>query len=317
MATVYVTVADGHQHTQRMAIGMGYAFNPAEDSGYGVDSASILASLTASDVGHGLDAILPINAAISASDTGHGVDVSAVAKAFFLIDQNNILQPLGVFVLRDGKEELLPKTRDNTDTIPGRHGELDFGSELGARVMEFKVHINTTPAEKTALKRRLAAYLNPLLGVKPLIDSHDLEKTYYVKYAGNIDLDNYVNALQFTIPFKMSDPIIYGSFEQTQIGSGTITNDGTLECPLTIEIVGAVTNPSVVIGSYTLTYAGTLTSSDTLIIDTGAITCTLNGVNAIGNLTGLTTDVVLAVGDTVVTVPANGTTTIRFREQWI
>jgi phage-related protein len=183
--------------------------------------------------------------------------------------------------------------------------------------MEFKVHINTTPEAKTALKRTLAAYLNPMNGVKTLIDSHDIEKTYYVKYAGNIDLTNYVNALQFTIPFKATDPIIYGSFEQVRVGSGTITNDGTLECPLTIEVVGAATNPSVVVGGKTLTYTGVLTSSDTLIIDTGALTCTLNGANALANLTGLTTDVLLAVGDTEVTVPSTGTVTFRFREQWI
>lgn len=316
MADKTIVVADGHQHTQQTAIGIGYAFNPAEDSGHGVDAASIIASLTSSDTGHGLDTILPVTASITASDTGLGVDVGAVAKAFYFIDSQNILQPLGVFVMRDGKEQLLPNTRNNTESVPGRHGEFDFGSELEARILEFHVHIDTTVAEKAALKRTLAAYLNPLNGVKALIDSADKDKTYYVKYAGNIDLDNYVNAMQFTIPFKASDPIIYGSFEQSQVGSGTITNDGTLECPVKITIVGAVTNPSVVIGSYTLTYTGTLTSSDTLIIDTGALTCTFNGVNALGDLTGLTPDVVLAVGDTVVTV-SGGTVTLTWTERFI
>lgn len=315
MATVYVTVADGHQHTQRMAIGMGYAFNPAIDTGCGVDAVSILASLTANDTGYGVEAA-SVLASLAANDTGHGIDTLSVAKAYYLIDSHNILQPLGVFVLRDKKEELLPKTRENTDTVPGRHGEYDFGSELDARVMEFKVHVNTTPETKTALKRTLAAYLNPMNGVRTLIDSHDIEKTYYVKYAGNIDLTNYVNAMQFTIPFKATDPVIYSSFEQVQVGSGTITNDGSLPCPVTIEIVGAVTNPSFVIGGKTLTYAGVLTSSDTLTIDTGALTCTLNGANALANLTGLTTDVLLAVGDTPVTA-SGGIVTFRFREQWI
>jgi len=313
--TLYQYIADGHQTTQ-LVVGMGEVFDPSLDTGYGADAASILAGLTVADTGVGADAARVL-ASLTASDTGHGVDIGSVAKTFWLIDSHNILQPLGVFVMRDGKEELLPTTRNNTDTIPGRHGEFDFGSELEARVMEFKVHINTTPETKTALKRTLAAYLNPLLGVKPLVDSHDMDKTYYVKYAGNIDLTNYVNALQFTIPFKASDPVIYGTFEQTQVGSGTITNDGTLECPMTITIIGAVTNPAVVVGTYTLTYTGTLTSSDTLIIDTGALTCTLNGVNAMGNLTGLTPDVVLVVGDTVVTAASAGSTVFTWTEQWI
>lgn len=317
MANKTIIISDGHQHTQRTAIGIDYAFNPAEDTGAGVDIAAILASLAAEDTGAGVDVLSPVLATIYTSDDGAGNETSTAAKTFFLIDSRNVLQPLGVFVLKDSKEELLPKTRENTEEIPGRHGEIDFGSELQPRVMEFKVHINATPAEKSALKRKLAAYLNPLNGAKPLIDSQDIEKTYYVKYAGNIDLSNYVNAMQFTIPFKASDPIIYGSFEQTKVGSGIISNDGTLECPVVVKITGLVTNPSVTIGAHTLTYTGGLTSSDTLVIDTGALTATFNGVNALINLDGLTPDIVLPVGDTMVTAANGGTTVFSWRERFI
>ena len=52
------------------------------------------------------------------------------------VDENGILQPLGVKVLRDSREELLPATRDYVEVIPGMDGEYDFGCDLESRILE-------------------------------------------------------------------------------------------------------------------------------------------------------------------------------------
>ena len=126
-----------------------------------------------------------------------------------------------------------------------------------------------------------------------------------------------MNAMQFTIPFKASDPVIYNSFEQESVGSGVIYNAGTLECPLVITITGIVTDPTVVVGNYSLSYSGTLAEADVLVIDTGALTCTLNGVNALTNLTGLSPDIKLQPGKTFVIATDGGIAAFRYRERWL
>lgn len=284
------------------------------DIGAGNESILLTANVTVTDCGQGIDVIKPISANLNISDTGQGVDTPATAKAFFLIGQDGVLHPLGVVVLRDSRQVLLPGTRENTEAIPGRHGEIDFGSEFQPRVMELQVATSTDPDAREQLKRTLAKWLNPLMGAQPLIFSSDIEKTYYVKYAGKIDLTHYPNFLEFTIPFKSSDPFMVGSFERQHIGSGVLTNEGTFEAPVKIEIIGPVTNPSVTIGSSTLTWTGTVGVGNKLEIDTERMTVTFNGVNALANYEGGFPK--LQPGGTEVTV-SGGTITFTWRGRWI
>jgi len=314
MADKIIVVAEGLQSIQE-AVGLAAAYDPALDTGKGVEAVSINASIGASDEGVGLD-LCSLAASLAVSDVGQGTDASSAAKTFFLVDSNNVLQPLGVIVLRcKGREDLLPGTRENAEEIPGRHGEIDFGSEFRPRLLELYVAKNTDSAAREQLKRTFAKFLNPLQGAKPLIFADDTDKTYYVKYAGKIDLSQWPDYMEFTIPLKASDPIIIGTWEKVQTGSGTLTNEGTFETPLVIEIAGTVTNPSVVVGGQTLSYTGSLASGDELVIDTGLMTVTFNGVNSLGNYSGGFPK--LQPGETAVTAAAAGTTTWKWRDRWI
>ena len=236
-------------------------------------------------------------------------------KTDYLVDENNILQPLNVKVMRDSSIDLMPEPKADTDTIPGRHGEIYFGSKLGARAIELKVLASDfTAEEREDLKHTMAAYLSPIGDAKALVFADDLEKQYMVKYAGKIDPTQYPTWLQFVIPFKSALSYILGSFEEIQIGSGTITNAGNEETPLTIEIAGPVTNPSITIGTYTLIYTGTIDSGSTLIIDVEAMTVKLDGVNAVPDYSGGFPW--LSAGNTTVTAASAGTTTFRYRGRW-
>jgi predicted phage tail component-like protein len=287
------------------------------------------------DYGQGLDAItkiipplieiietaigndtISILASMSVSDAGTGRDIVSIAKAYFIIDAESIMQPLGVLVVGDSRFDIFPQLKEYTEEIPGKHGEINFGSNLGSRPLELHVASmdGMTPEEKEEFKRLCARYLNPVSGAKPLIFKDDINKTYSVKYAGKIDPTQYADWLEFTIPFKMTGSYIEGSFEKKQIGSGTITNSGNIETGLRIEISGAVTDPTVVIGDDTLSYDGTINAGETLVIDTENMTAELDGENVLHNLTG-DLPLMLQPGETAVTADSN--VTFIWRERWV
>jgi len=293
----------------------GYFYNKKyEDGGRNYNSGPMVIAVF--DVGLGTDTVNPIATSVTISDSGTGVELISIAGAFFVIDSENILQPLGVLVTRDSRFELLPATRDHTEEIPGRHGEFDFGTEFKPRYIELQVNTREglIPLEKSQLQRLFAKYLDPTKGTKTLIFSDDVEKTYKVKYAGKIDLTQYATWFQFAIPFKMHDPIITGSFEKMLIGNGNLFNNGTFETPLIIEIAGSSANPSVTIGANNFTYTGTIPSGQTLVIDTDKATAKLNGANVLDKITG-PLPYYVQPGETSVTAGSN--VTIKWKDRWI
>jgi len=232
------------------------------------------------------------------------------------VDTNGILQPIGVTVLRDSREDLLPPTRDISETVSGLDGEFDFGSELNPRIIELYVRTDTmTPEEREAMKRTIAEYLNPQNGAKTFLFEDNPSKMYYVICDGKIQVQSVKNWTTFIIPLKVCNAFIVSTELHTHTGSGTLTNEGTFETPLVIEITGPVTNPSIQVGSDTLTWEGTVGVSDTLKIDSEHMTVTFNGVNAIANYTGGFPK--LQPGDTTVTATSGGTTVFKWRSRWI
>lgn len=315
MGDVNIFAADGWQTTNE-AVGVGAVYDELRETGMGRDElAALIASLPVSDVGTGADSVA-LSASLATTDAGQGTDSATVGKFFFLIDDKNILQPIGVIVLRgEGSEDLLPGTRDDSEDVPGRDGEIDFGCDFKPRTLELKVSAKTDAVSREQLKRTITRWLNPKAGAKPLAFSDDIEKTYYVRYAGKIDPSQWVDYLEFTIPFKASDPLIYGTYEKTKTGSGTLVNAGNYETPLAITIYGPVVNPQVSIGNTALSYTGVLAESDILTIDTGSMTVKLNGANAMAGYTGGFPK--LQPGDTAVMAAAAGVTTFTWRDRWI
>lgn len=231
----------------------------------------------------------------------------------FLIDSYGYLHPLGVKVLRDTREEFVPSTRDYSEVIPGRHGEIDFGSSFNARILELHVVTEEGLKDKGATKRAMAAYLNPALGARKLVFLDDPEAMYVVKFAGKIDMNQYRDWFEFTIPFKMTNPFAISTAEYTHVGSGTLVNKGTFETPMVIEIRGSASNPQLTVNGQALRYTGTLSSADRVRIDTEHMTVTFNGINALANYNGVFP--MLKPGNNSVTAGSN--VTFRWRARWL
>ncbi len=234
-------------------------------------------------------------------------------KYHFLVTLDGILQPLGVKVLRDSHVDIVPSARQNVEEIPGKHGEIDFGTELNKRLIELHVVTDEmTPAEKEDLKRECARQIVSDVP-KTLVFEADMEKAYEVKYAGKIDPSQYPNWMDFVIPFKMSEPFINGSEEKELVGAGTLSNEGTFETGLIIEIVGVASNPTVVIDDVTLAYTGNIDSGQTLVIDTESQTAMIGTTNVLDGYNGEFP--LLQPGDA--NVITDNIVTIRWRDKYL
>jgi phage putative tail component, N-terminal domain len=237
-------------------------------------------------------------------------------EAYFAIS-DGILKPLNVLVLRDSRTDLLPRVKDISEEIPGRHGEVSLSSKLQPRILELHVAVSEefSVDERETIKRDLAKHLNPTLGAKSLVFADDIEKTYYVKYAGSIDLNQYPSWLEFTIPFKGSNPYILGTFDNAHIGSGIVENKGNVETPIIVKITGPASNPSITVGTATMQWSGEVADGKILVIDTEKMTVTYDGVNALNSYNRVFPK--LPPGETEITVAGGGSTVIYWRDRWV
>lgn len=265
--------------------------------------------------GQGQDSV-GLEASVTVADSGQGVDDAFVATAYFFVTEDNEIYPLNLIVLGDSRKDLMPGIREFAEKIPGLHGEIDFGTKLEPRLIELHVATSDglTPTQREQLKRTIAKHLNPVSGTKTLVFGDELDKTYHIKYAGRIPLNQLPNWLDFTIPFKMSNPYIIDTFERTLTGSGILANLGNVETPLAIEIAGPDENPSVTIGSETLTYTGAIAEGETLVINTETVEAKLDGANVLNNITG-DISIQLQPGNTLVT--ANSNVTFKWKSRWV
>lgn len=235
-------------------------------------------------------------------------------KYYFFVTLDNILMPLGVKVTRDSRVNLAPTTRDNTVEIPGRHGEIDLGTEFGKRLIELHVVTDEmTAEEREHTKLRIAKHVGGETP-KSLVFEEDLSKTYDVKYAGKIDLNQYPNWMDITLPFKTVEPIITGSFEKVHSGSGVVVNEGTFETPIRIEVKGPTSDPVITIGKEQLAYTGSIPNNTALVIDTASMTAKINGKNVLENISG-DISIKLQPGKTSVTAPSNAY--IKWKDRWL
>lgn len=307
------------------------------DTGVGAEGVAVLMSLLLAEVGHGDDLVAVLASLAAVLDTGAGVDAGSVAAALAAIADtgtgvdaildllqlhvyirtDGTIEPLGIILLRGGREDIMPAVRESTEQVPGRDGEIEFGAELSARGLELRAASQggLTAAQKTALKRVVAAWLRPALGVFGIAWEDAPDRYLEVRVAGAIQPEEYADYLEFTIPLKAPRPFYLGPTLNTMSGSGTATSAGGVEAPATVTIRGAVTNPSVTVAGATFTWTGTVGAGDTLVVDGERMTVTFNGANAISGFSG--TFPTLQPGDNTITAPAQGSMTTTWRDRWI
>ncbi len=178
----------------------------------------------------------------------------------FYINENRILEPLDLVVLRDSRVDLFPRTKERVEEIPGRHGEISFGSKLEPRLLELHVVVKEefTFAEREVRKREIAQYLNPTMGTKVLVFADEPDKQYFVKYSGIVDIDRqYTSWFEFTIPFKCSDPYIYSKLnvkEKLITSSLTTINLSDNDSMDTLPVIIVENEGVTAIGGFTISY---------------------------------------------------------------
>lgn len=124
---------------------------------------------------------------------------------------------LGMCMLRASQRPVLPGTVDRILAIPGRNGAWDFGADLAPRQFNLECAIvRTTPAALQTIISSLAAYLVDQYG-KPrtleLVFDLQPERTFYVRYAGNLPIERIVGLGQFVLPLIAFDPNAYADLD--------------------------------------------------------------------------------------------------------
>lgn len=206
--------------------------------------------------------------------------------------------------------EILPETRDIEQVIYGRPGVYDYRTELDKRMITVSLAaVANTRAELLSAMHAFAALLDPAKGYQQLIFDDEPDKYYLAKFTSQgsqpyLTFQKLIGQIQ--ISFKCADPFIYSTTPQhiqwdaPYQGQTTLTNNGTASCPVRITIK-MPTNPSIeypstglgttnlnqlsgvtlTINGVSVTYTGTIGPNDTVVIDTGNYTVTLNGQNAL------------------------------------
>jgi len=170
---------------------------------------------------------------------------------------------LGFQVINQRKRSVLPRTRDVTERIAGKHGKYDYGAKLRERIFEFDCCAVdcSTPEEVAEFRQTLAAFLVDLNG-----DPSDLafyfkdetDRTYTVRYSGKLEMSREAgNTLgYFRLVLVAFDPFGYAN-AATEVSENltaspeevALSNVGTITTPVLITLtnngIAAITNPTL------------------------------------------------------------------------
>ena len=240
-----------------------------------------------------------------------------VITAMITIKNDGTIEPFGIKILRESRLQLTAPTRDITESSDEFDGEVDFGTELksGHWMLVGITDEGLDATGKMQARRNIAKQLDDLRqSGDHLKYESDPDKKIFVTLNGRAEVEEYPTWLKVHIPLNVN-PFWESEVENQFTGSGIITNEGTLDTPLIVEVRGLITDPEVTVGGKTLKYTGTLTAMDTLTINAEHGTVTLSGVNALKYYEGGFP--VLPIGETPVIAANGGITTFRWRERFI
>lgn len=176
-------------------------------------------------------------------------------EAIWLDDKSNI--DFGFIVRGTSQRPGLPATVDRTLTIPGRHGQYDFGADLSARSIVLDCAFITRNATELQQKVvELARFLTDSFGRPRTMKLRLRERPgqhFTVRYVGSFDIERIIGLGVFSLTLVAFDPFAYADQEQ-------LIEEIVTESPYeqTVEVVGNVrTSPVIVLtneGSETITH---------------------------------------------------------------
>lgn len=247
--------------------------------------------------------------------------------------------------------EILPESRDIEQVIYGRPGVYDYRTEYDKRMVSVSLAaIGNTRADLLSAMHAFAALLDPAKGYQQLIFDDEPDRYYLAKFtsSGNGAQQPFLTFQklmgQIQIGFKCADPFIYSTTSQhiqwdaPYQGQTTLINNGSVACPVVITIrmpnnpslqfpstglgttnLNEISDVTLTINGVSVTYAGTIGPNDTVVIDTGNYTVTLNGQNALQYWQGDFPQ--LAPGSNTVTefdiMGVGASVTFDYTERWL
>lgn len=219
---------------------------------------------------------------------------------------------LGVTMLRDSTMDILPARKDRTVKVLGRDGEYFIPGKISDRLIELHLHIEADSEEE--LLERQEQLRRIFTGDLELALPDNPDRVYYVRYAGQTDLTQWIQDSRVTIPLRMYDPYIYSRHLSEYTGNGTLYNRGSESTPLTIEITGPASAIDITVGSQELYYSGSLAGGEKLVIDGKNLLVSVGSMNALPNLSG---DIPLLPPGPHFVSCSSGSAKWTWRERWI
>lgn len=146
------------------------------------------------------------------------------------IDGVHLTNDLGLKVLADSTDEMLPSTQDYTVNIPGRHGDYVFKAYFQPRQFDVSIII---PPQSSRMDVQLIArqisrmFLDQRGNPKDveLIYDYEPDKHYNVRFNGSIEIDRIMRMGAFEFTLTAYDPFAYSNVYSDEItwGSEVIT----------------------------------------------------------------------------------------------
>lgn len=259
------------------------------------------------------------------------------------------LADIGVHLLADSEEPVLPEVRTHSVTIPGRHGAYDFGAYFEPRPLTLSCGFNQQASfdhVQTLIRNLSAIFLDAYGRPKEVTVEYDYErgKQYNAKLASSVPIERIVRAGRFQVPLVAYDPYAYSTFSSDEVtwgnevitfeysyllghegtgGSVRITAptaqdiyvDGYAVKPV-FEISGRATRLTVSANGYSFELPAF--TNETWTIDCERYSVLRNGKNAYGDVT--LGEFVLQPGSNVVAFGGSGIDVdvrIKFRDKYM
>jgi phage-related protein len=217
------------------------------------------------------------------------------------------LQSLGIDVRLASDEPMLPDVRQQSVTIPGRHGAYDFGAFFDVR--KFELDCVFPPQTHTDLKRQIREFTRLFVDdygrpkTIKLRFGDELDKYYSVKLGGNVPIERLAGRGAFRLPLVAHDPVAKSVVTSdnlvmesdtsilsdilwdtglsnriiTEPTSFTIINNGSVTINFTYKIVGSGTN--VILTANGKTFSLGTFSGKTIEVDAENYLVKVDGIN--------------------------------------
>ncbi|WP_279053651.1 distal tail protein Dit, partial [Eisenbergiella tayi] len=179
---------------------------------------------------------------------------------------------------------MLPAFRNNTESIPGRSGILDFGMEYSERIIP--VECSVFPEQDfSALVHRIDeinGWLNPYRGVQPLIFDEYPDRYFMARLNTEISMERVSRtAGTFSLEFICPDPFGYAVedevFSIAAVGKTTVNRQkGNLISEPIFELKAVMDSTSsyvdIEVNGELVRVKGKLAEGETFVLDTSKLT---------------------------------------------